>query len=174
MDDKLETLITEIRQAFANAAKPNDENIIVGDDNHFAKCDECREARDYFWGRTRESISQDKEAFRQTINALSFFTPSAWYYYLPEYLIGCLQNNRLRVNVFWHHEEPIVKERFWSERIELLNAQQCAIIIAYLNFALKKYEDDFRKANDCQRIINWWREIYQNRFGNEFIYEPQN
>lgn len=171
MADTRETLIAAIRQAFAPVARPHDENLIVGDVDHFARCDECREARDFFWGRTRDLFSQDKEALRQTINALSFFTPAAWHYYLPAYLIGCLQNNRLSAETFWHHDEPVVKERFWPERIQLLDGQQCLGLIAYLHFALQTCEDDHRAAERCRRIISWWQDIYQHRFGNTLVYE---
>lgn len=162
MESRLDELIASISRAFAAIPFPGDENIIAGDSLHFATCDECREVRGFFRGKTRESCAKDENGYRQTVNAFSLFTPAAWQYYLPVYLIGCLQKQRLRYEDFWYHEESIVRDKVWPLRVKQLTPYQCSVIVDYLSYAHQQTIPHPDRTEDCLRVLNWWKEIYQN------------
>jgi hypothetical protein len=80
-------VIEKILSVFPETMPPDNKNIVAAEPAHLAVCDECRDAQQYFVGKTREDILYDERNHPHLVNAFSFFTPQTWHYYLPVFLI---------------------------------------------------------------------------------------
>lgn len=155
-------VIEKILSAFPETRPPDDKNIVAAEPAHLAVCDECHDAQQYFVGKTREDILCDERQFPHLVNAFSFFTPQAWHYYLPVFLIQDLLRGRHRFNFFWHQDEPVVIEGFWSQRVELLGRQQVEALLEYLESHTAYVEKLGHKEELC-RIVEWWQCVYEGK-----------
>jgi hypothetical protein len=73
--------IEKVKRAFADVQSPNLE-YFAGSPEHNQKCDECREANDFFVGKKWEDCLDDEEAFRQLVTGKVFFSlPSGITFY---------------------------------------------------------------------------------------------
>ena|SRR6266498_5657133 len=157
----------KIISAFPVTPPPNDQNLVAADIAHLRKCDECRNARQFFTGKTREIILRDERNYPHLVNAFDFFTPQAWHYYLPVFLIQDLIRQRHSFNHFWHHNEPCLIEGHWSLRIELMEVPQCEVLIEYLQF-YGPYAMQSGHTEELCGIIEWWQDIYQRKLATVF------
>lgn len=79
--------VNRIQQAFLAVPYPGDDNLV----DHPAYPD-VAEVRDEFRGQTW--LDADVELLRRNVEALSFFTPEAFRYYLPAFLRAALLEPR--------------------------------------------------------------------------------
>ena len=153
-------VIGKILSAFPETTPPDDKDIVAAEPAHLAACDECRDAQQYFAGKTREDILYDERNYPHLVNAFSFFTPRIWHYYLPAFLIQDVLGERHSFNFFWHHDEPAVIEGLWPPRVELLSRQQVEALLDYLE-GHTGYAEKFGHREELCRIVEWWKSIYQ-------------
>ncbi len=155
-------VVEKILLAFPVTPPPKDENIVGAGIEHLRKCDECRDAQQFFAGKTREIILADERNYRHLVSAFDFFTPETWHYYLPVFLIQDLIRQRHSFNHFWHHNQPGLIDNYWSRRIELMNRLQCEALIEYLE-SYRHYAKQLGCINRLSRIVEWWQGIYQEK-----------
>ncbi len=155
-------IIERILSAFPAAMPPDEKNIVAAEPAHLATCDECRDAQQYFAGKTRDAILDDERNYPHLVNAFSFFTPQTWHYYLPVFLIQDLLRGRHGYNFFWHHDEPVVIEGLWPQRIELLSRQQVEALLEYLE-SYTAYAEESGHKEELGRIVEWWQSIYEEK-----------
>lgn len=158
-------LIETINAAFSAVPKPDDEHIVAAEVEHLKKCDECRDAKEFLVGKTREIILSDERNYPHLVNGFAFLTVEAWHYYLPAFLIQDLLRQRHRFDTFWHYNEPVVIEEFWPKRIARLTLQQCEAILAYLEFS-RPYAIGGGYEPKLNQIIDWWQSIHQNKLSS--------
>jgi len=155
-------VIGKILSAFPETTPPDDKNIVTAEPAHLAACDECRDAQQYFVGKTREDILYDERIYPHLVNAFSFFTPQSWHYYLPVFLIQDLLRGRHSFNFFWHQDEPVVIEGFWPPRVTLLSGQQVEVLLEYLE-SHTAYVEKLGHREELCRIVEWWQSIYEEK-----------
>ena len=85
MADLADAVRTKIMDAFADAPYPGDDNLVV---NQSGQDPECREIAAAFVSKRWEDVSPDM--LREHAQALPIFTPSAFRYYLPAYMIASI------------------------------------------------------------------------------------
>ena len=151
-------LIERILSAFPATAPPNDRNIVAAETAHLAVCEECRDAQQYFSGKTREAILDDERHFPHLVNAFDFFTPQTWHYYLPVFLIQDLVRERHSFDFFWHQDEPVVIEGYWPPRIQLLSRPQVETLLEYL-MSHSTYALESGNREKLCRVVDWWQRI---------------
>ena len=155
-------IIKKILSAFPTTEPPDDRNVVAAEISHQAVCDECRDAQQYFAGKTREAILDDERNYPHLVNAFDFFTPQTWHYYLPVFLIQDLFRRRHSYNFFWHQDEPKVIEGYWPPRIELLSRVQVEALLEYLK-SYSTYADESGHKEKLGRIVEWWQSIYEEK-----------
>jgi hypothetical protein len=156
------SIIEKISLAFSTTPRPDDENLVTADSNHLRECDDCREAKHFFKGKTRQDILSDERNYPHLVNAFDFFTPQAWYYFLPAFLIQGLIRQRYNYNHFWHHDQAELIKRYWSQRIELLDCKQTQAVLDYLECCKKGANED-GLIERFGKIVEWWQSIYQQK-----------
>jgi hypothetical protein len=154
-------IIAKILSAFPATMPPDEKNIVAAESAHLAVCGECRDAQQYCAGKTRESILVDERNYPHLVNAFSFFTPEAWHYYLPVFLIQDLLRGRHSFNFFWHQDEPIVVG-YWPQRIKLLSGTEVEVLLEYLE-SHTAYADESGHKEELRRIVEWWQSIYEEK-----------
>lgn len=142
MNSLAQTAKTKIRDAFANAEYPGDDNLVTD-----GGCDPgCREIAAAFRGKAWDSIST--QMVREYNGALPLLTPAAFRYYLPAYLLGCI-DSRQKVDFAWDsvitHLTPPWKSEFFTERAEGFMDLQADALVAFLRFV-----DDAEWAEDWE------------------------
>src|SRR4051812_9219169 len=155
-------IIEKILSAFPATIPPDEKNIVAAGSAHLAVCDECRDAQQFFAGKTREPLLDDEGTYPYLVNAFSLFTSEAWHYYLPVFLIQDLLRGRHNFNFFWHHDEAVVIEGYWPPRIELLSGPQVEAVLEYLKRYTAYAEERGNKEELC-RIVDWWQSIYEEK-----------
>lgn len=160
--------IENVKQAFADVPYPELE-YFAGSPEHNPKCYECREANDFFTNKKWEDCLDDDRSFRELGNGLSFFKTSVWHYFLPAYLIKLIKQFRF----FDHEFEQFLDEdvpqliEWQKEKIDLLSAEQCKVIIEYLEISLKAWEGIERPYRDDAATLSFWKKNYQNALAKE-------
>lgn len=159
-------VIERIGRAFPPAAPPGDEQLVDADADHLRACDECRDARLFFAGKTRKQVLADELSYPHLVNAFSFFTPPAWHYYLPAFLIQDVLSGRHRYDFFWHYDEPVVIKLCWPPRIALLDMPQCEAILAYLEFC-RGYATRAGWAGELNKVVGWWQQVRREKLASD-------
>ncbi|MCD4686042.1 MAG: hypothetical protein K8S97_08910 [Anaerolineae bacterium] len=78
-------LVAKIKAAFAAREYPGDANLVKDEQDW-----EAAEYADAFKGRQWQSVTVATMAYEKS--ALSFFTPAAYQYYMPAFMVGCLEH----------------------------------------------------------------------------------
>jgi hypothetical protein len=159
--EKTQLLKRQIEQAFADVQSPDGERLLDFDRNH---CEECAEDYDYdmeaFAGKHWKELSSDfMDTHARTIRS---FTPEAFHFYLPAYLIASLDNpeseaadyllTMLKPPELW--EETAVKSEF-AHRIGVLTEEQTQAIRSFIHFLKDEYSENFH--NDwMQWMLDFW------------------
>ena len=133
---RIDNLRARIIAAFSSVPRPSKENIA----RH--QCEKCEELRNVF-GRLRwEAI--EPEILEKYYSKLSLFTPQAFRYFLPAYLLQSLEgfNDENIVCQFTIYslapigEEDDAARKWWLERIEEFTQEQKDVIAAFLRLAV--------------------------------------
>jgi len=168
-------LIEKIKSVFSDNNYPGDENLVASSE-HRAECEECREIYDQIVGKNWKECLEDK--YYGTLCAgQSFFMPLAWHYYLPAYLIQCVQRGKFSSSDFcppietdFEDEDYIKHWNDWKQqRIDLLTSSQCKIIVDYLEITLKVWVGIEEGYEDKLAPLNFWKENYQKASAKEQI-----
>ena len=150
-----ENVIQSIRSAFAKVVYPGDSWIVSGSNDY-----EADEVHRNFVGRHWESFT--RQELLDNYTALFFFTPQAFHYYLPAYLIASMDQlcygdalaNATMYSLSPHegiHEE--MESQFFLERINLLDIHQFDATTDTIKYILETFpeyffEDAGRKLSD--------------------------
>ena len=156
-----------VERSFANVPYPGDDNIVY---NNVAYDPECKDILGTFRSRTWRSIS--KEDVLRHKDSPPLFTPAAFRYYLPAYLIECAKH-RLELDVAPENlasgltpprREAGSKWNFFWARAQLFDAEQCRVIIEYLELTVDFVQKDWAGTGTVptslarlKQAIEWWR-----------------
>ncbi len=119
-----------IQKAFADVSYPGDDNI-----THCPyKCAECRRIAEYFKGRDWQGQSVDE--LRKHHVALSLFTPEAFHYFLPAFMLVSLDSYEkgdvIPDAIRFHFEYAHECQGHFAVRMSKLSPPQRKAIIDYL------------------------------------------
>ena len=130
-------LIAEIRAVFADVPYPGDDNIT----STTYPWDEG--VSDYFRGTTQEGHSaKDLRCHKE---ALSFFLPEAYHYYLPAFIVAVLEDSEAADNIYGSLICDFNSRRRTKEIIPRLSVAQRQAMIKYFEYCLDEsgeYLDD--------------------------------
>ncbi len=130
------TLKQTIERAFAGTPLPHDDNI-----THCSyHCTECTRIAEFFKGRAASGLTL--EELRAEHNALTLFTPDAFQYYLPAFMLVSLDHyekgdvipDAIRFHFECSHE---MKSQF-AVRLSRFTPEQREAIIDYLTYLEEK------------------------------------
>jgi hypothetical protein len=124
------TLKQAIEAAFANVTYPGDNNI-----THCPYgCSECRRVAEYFKGRTW--TEHDLAELRAHHVALTLFTPEAFHYFLPAFMLASMdayeKGDVIPDAIRFHFEYSHEVQGHFAVRMSRLSAPQRKAIIDYL------------------------------------------
>lgn len=166
-ENRSESLIGEIKSAFADVQYPENE-YISGLAEHNKECEEHRECYDFFVGKKWHQ-TLDEKSYRKLCGGQSYFNDSAWHYYLQAYLIQCISLEKFDSSNFRPLYESDSTEVDWNKRrAKLLTAEQCKTIVGYLEMVEEIWrgiDSLFDKWN--LEGLNYWRENYQKALAKE-------
>ena len=119
-----------IQAAFADVPYPGDNNI-----THCPyHCRPCQEIADYFKGKTWEGHSE--EELRDHHTALSLFTPEAFQYFLPTFMLASLESydkvHILPDAIRFDFEFNLDHRDYFLVRVNRFTAAQRNVIIEFL------------------------------------------
>ena len=125
-----------IKAAFADVPYPGDNNI-----THCPyHCRPCQEIADYFKGRTWEGHSV--EELRDHHTALSLFTPEAFQYFLPTFMLASLDSydkvNILPDAIRFDFEFNLDHRDYFLVRVNRFSPGQRNVIIEFLRYMESK------------------------------------
>lgn len=121
-----------IKHAFADVEYPGDNNITRCPYH----CGPCQEIADYFKGKTCEGHSV--EDLRDHHTALSLFTPEAFHFFLPAFMLASIEsyNNTdiLPDSIRFHFDFNLEHRDHFLVRLTNFSQEQREVIIEYLRF----------------------------------------
>ncbi|MCJ7622220.1 MAG: hypothetical protein MUO76_01860 [Anaerolineaceae bacterium] len=172
MIDK-EALKTEIRLAFSNMQFPGRGNITNSYESDEAASMETEFGDKKDWTALEaDFLDHAPDGFA---SAPSFFSSTAFRFYLPAYLIADIDDKLEHVNVVFHlyhgldetsRAQLINPRRYgnrnWfdyvTERFGSFSSQQAAAVVGYLEFKLNSgYLAGFEQENVRQALANFWQ-----------------
>jgi hypothetical protein len=152
-----ENLIQAIREAFSMAAYPGDDLLVYDTSGAHLECIQVAEA---FRGRHWPDVSVDQ--LLNQPDSLFFFTPEAYRYYLPAFMIAAVQSyvdmDIVVINLVHTLIPPAEgqdRNRF-EARMQGLNARQRSAVRQFLEFLISAHGQDFPR-NDLQLALEtYW------------------
>lgn len=152
-----ELVIDKIKRAWGSAIYPGDDNIFLPGANE--------DFTDYFFGTTWEGHSAESLRWHH-FSFFGFFTPVAYHYWLPAYLIASIEDpEELDVGVgsVVGSFIPIVRDSVidpeQSERLALLTNEQKLAVIGTLEIIIEQSESETYPAYDEKTALNYIRSI---------------
>jgi hypothetical protein len=156
--ERVKLVEENIRQAFKDSSYPGDSNLVTIKGSYDFERQEIFES---FVGKHWEEVSLDTIKFHH--EALCFFTPEAYRFYLPAFLLatagfyyqadnipGSVVSS-LNVSNMPDHE----RDRFMAI-ISGFSYRQKKAILSFLKFLQEEYSSDF-PGNELDRVIeNFW------------------
>lgn len=154
-----ELTIEKIEMAWQDVAYPGDENIFTP---HSYDDEDITE---YFSGTTWKGHSIAE--LRAHCGAISvFFTPVAYHYWLPAYLIAAIEDPEeldvcliSLVDSFRPETEAAMHYANTSEKLALLTNDQKLAVIATLEIIVEQFESQSYPANDEIEALKYIRSI---------------
>lgn len=130
------TLKESISQAFADVSYPGDNNITRCPYN----CTECRRVAEFFKGK--ENYGHTAEALRDYHVALSLFTPEAFQFFLPAFMLASMDSYEkgdvIPDSIRFHFEYSQEMRSHFAVRMSKFSTAQRRSIIDYLILMEKK------------------------------------
>ncbi len=130
------SLKESIQTAFSEVPYPGDNNIIHCSYN----CRPCQEIIDYFKGKTQSGHSV--EDLRDHHTALSLFTPEAFQFFLPAYMLASLESydaiHLLPDSIRFHFDFNLEHRDHFRIRLEHFSPSQREVIIEFFRFMESK------------------------------------
>lgn len=155
----IEQLRAIITSAFAEAPHPGDAALVTGDVSYDP---EYRAVAHAFSGKHWCELSRD--FIREHRDALPLLGPSAFRFFLPAYLLACLEDepdlDTAPSNVVSSLSPPepgdAASERAFFERAAAFTVAEARAIAAYLQLARDR-ESDGSAENAARRALDYWR-----------------
>lgn len=149
----IKNLQAKIEEAFSDVEQPSSDNIT----NH--NCPECRAVRRVFRNQSWRAIEPKKVywAFGQ----LSLFTPEAFHYFLPAFMIYSLREPNSDVCQFvvfaltLHRKQ--VRSEWWQKRIDKFTEEQKLACNLFLRWLLPNPEYAFDADDIKQALETSWK-----------------
>jgi hypothetical protein len=150
-------LIDRITEAFCEVPYPGD-SCIIASPSHLQVCDECRGLHNSLVGKTWQEVLENKELHGKVSHGMSFFTAAGWQYYLPAYLILGIRRRVFRGSLYFlpHSDPKLINNQ--QERVSLLSADQCEVVVAYLSLALENNDRGDFVAEQNEEALRYWEE----------------
>jgi hypothetical protein len=133
-------IIRQIEEAWRDALYPGDDNIFTPDSY------DDEDIVNYFRGTTWRG--HDPVKLRAHSSAFTFFTPEAFHYWLPAFIIAAVKDPE-EADVIVDYIPRSVSDGYASQRWPLFSQVQRQAVAAYLRFQIEKFTDgveDERKA----------------------------
>ena len=154
-----EELIRKIEEAFSDSQYPGDDRLVYDNSGrHF----ECAEIAKDFRGKDWREIPL--ETLRYHSDSLFFFTPKAYHFYLPAYLMASILSYReadiISSNVVYsltYHEEKGTKMDRFIERTNCFSSTQQLAIRSFLEFLFAQHSSDFPLGELNIALDKFWR-----------------
>ncbi|MEA5514770.1 DUF6714 family protein [Nodularia sp. UHCC 0506] len=155
----IENLIREIEGAFSTSQYPRDDQLVYDNSGNHLECEEI--ARD-FRGKDWKTIPL--ETLRYNADSLLFFTPQAYRFYLPAYLLASIQfyreadiiTNNVVYSLTAPEEQGFEMKRFLL-RVSFFSLTQKSAIRSFLKFLLTKHSGNFPLGDINTAIERFWR-----------------
>jgi hypothetical protein len=153
-----EQLAKIIRKAFASSQYPGDNRLVY--DNSGSHL-ECNQVADAFKGKHWADLPVD--FLRRHADSMFFFTPEAYRFYLPAYLLAAvlsyrdadvIPNNLVHTFIPPASEGP-ERERFES-RTHGFDAQQRLATKMFLEFLSSEHSQDFPRGDPQIALDKYW------------------
>lgn len=150
-----ESVIEEIKLAWDGVPYPGDDNIFTPhsyDDEGITE---------YFRGTTWEGHSA-KSLLGHASAISTFFTPIAYHYWLPAYLIATIENPKeldagldCLVSSLFPASEGLFFQAEQQERLALLTYEQKTAVIATLELIIEKQDSEYRPMYDEKTALQY-------------------
>lgn len=137
-------LVREIHRAFANVKYPGDGAIVYDNSGRHLECNQVAEA---FRGKHWSEVTPEILLYHN--QAHFFFSPEAYRFYLPAYLIGIVAHyNEIDAaagSIIFSLRRPKSKAdiEFYRQRMAGLTEAQVRAVISCLEWLKKEHADDF-------------------------------
>ena len=125
-------VIRQIEEAWADVPYPGDENIFTPDSY------DDEDIVNYFHSTTWRG--HDPVALRAHSSAFTFFTPVAFHYWLPAFMIAAIENPD-EADVILDYIPRSVSNQYARERWLLFTETQRNAVAAYLRFQIETFGD---------------------------------
>jgi len=160
------TFEERVERAFASVPYPGDDDIVVDQSGYDL---ECMDILEKFRSRTWGSISEEEVLLHK--ESLPLFTPRAFRYYLPAYLIACAKHRR-ELGVAAHNlafaltppEEMESGLDFFLSRARLFEPEQGHVMLEYLELTADIERTGWATMGmaspllaGLERAIAWWK-----------------
>ena len=153
------SLEESIQSAFADVQHPGKDRITKCT---WAGCPECAEISQTFGSKSAVSV---EDAVLAEHTALPLFTPEAFHYFIPAYMLYSIRHPNSDVTFFTRQTLGEARvDAFYVNRWRLFTARQREAVISFLQF-LRSHEiegDDQTKREYEERIdavIKVWKEM---------------
>lgn len=133
-------VIQLIENAWNGVVHPGDEKIF--------KPDACNDEAILRHFRSTNWHGHDPARLRAYSSAFTFFTPEAFHYWLPAFMVAAIQHPE-EADVICDYIPWSVHDKLAPERWRLFSPAQRQAVAAYLRFQIERFEgevDDERKA----------------------------
>lgn len=121
-----------IKEAFADVPYPGDNNITRCPYH----CKPCEEIAEYFKGKGWEGHSV--EDLRDHHTALSLFTPEAFHYFLPAFMLASIESydkmDILPDSIRFHFDFNLEHRDYFIVRLSKFSAEQRHAIVEFLRY----------------------------------------
>jgi len=158
LDEERISIVAVIRQAFSGVLLPDENNIVMHD------CDECAGVRRAFAGRHWKELDRDFVSHYQ--NSLFLFTPQAFCFYLPAFMITALYDDQSLLRPITMHclsaakpddPDPPPGSDAIAERICNLNMAQQSAIILFLRYMQQNCDEPETEIEDARYALeSYW------------------
>jgi hypothetical protein len=152
-ESRLERLKSKIRDVFAEAKYPGDDQILY-DRNH---CPECQQVATDFQGQPWPQVSLKILRFNRE-NFGSQFTPAGFRFYLPAYLLAALEDGDvLEYTLFalLPLDKPDAVAR-WQEKIQGLSVEQRGVVREFLDYIKEERPAQFLPGYPDSKLAFYW------------------
>ena len=155
---KAEELKARIREAFAEAVYPGNDNITIS----ACSCGECTETRAFFEGKHWRDVAATGQPFQIGWGGLANLSPDAWRFYLPAYMLLSLKGDgdpgeTLECALYSLSPHPTIGNDLFTERMNAFSIEQQKCIAAYACAAVEPDEEDKVFDEAYVRAASYWK-----------------
>jgi hypothetical protein len=152
-ESRLERLKSKIKQAFAEAEYPGDDQILYDRDH----CLECQQVAADFQGQSWPQMPFKILRFNRESFG-SQFTPEGFRFYLPAYLLAALEDGDVLEYTLFSLlplDKPDSVAR-WREKVQGLSAEQRHIVREFLDYIKEERPAHFLPDYPNSKLTLYW------------------